>query len=255
MRPVDLARGCGLSTQAIRNYEADGILPAAERTRNDYRIYTPRHVQALRAFLALIPGHGQQAAMAIMQALNAGGTDDAFRLIDSSHAQLRDDRRTLDAVQRAVRDLATTTVFEPVAAEPGGLLIGPLAGLLGIRPATLRQWERAGLVEPRRDRQTGYRVYRESDVRDARLTHQLRRGGYLLQQIAPVISQLRSAGGPELLEAALSDWRARLAARGRAMLAGAGELEVYLRARDQAPGAVVGAAGEQEPGQRRGRHL
>jgi DNA-binding transcriptional MerR regulator len=38
MRPVDLAREHGLSTQAIRNYENAGILPAAERTVYGYRI-------------------------------------------------------------------------------------------------------------------------------------------------------------------------------------------------------------------------
>lgn len=254
MRPIDLARGCGLSTQAIRNYEADGILPAAERTRHDYRIYTTRHAQALRAFLALIPGHGQQTATAIMRAVNTGATDDAFRVIDESHTQLLDDRRTLDAVERALHDLDSTTVLEPVPPRPGGVLIGPLAGKLGIRPATLRQWERAGLVEPHRDPQTGYRVYREVDVRDARLTHQLRRGGYLLAQIAPLIVQVRTAGGLELLAAALCDWRGRLSARGRAMLSGAGELEAYVRDGGSASSGTVRPAGDQGPGSRRDRH-
>jgi len=46
----------------------------------------------------------------------------------------------------------------------------------GIQPATLRKWERAGLVHPRRDPRTRYRVYDEADVRDAQLTYQLRRG-------------------------------------------------------------------------------
>ncbi len=40
---------------------------------------------------------------------------------------------------------------------------------------------------------------------------------------------MRAAGGPEPLAAALRDWHARLAARGRAMLAGAAELDAYLR--------------------------
>ncbi|GAA0943321.1 hypothetical protein GCM10009559_40110 [Pseudonocardia zijingensis] len=66
-------------------------------------------------------------------------------------------------------------------------------------------------------------------MRDARMVHQLRRGGYLLEQIAPLIDQVRAAGGLEPLDAALQEWNARLAARGRAMLAGAAELEAYLR--------------------------
>ncbi|GHE43648.1 MerR family transcriptional regulator [Streptomyces vinaceus] len=251
---MDLARGHGLSTQAVRNYEEAGILPAAARTPHGYRTYTPLHAAALRAFLALVPAHGHRTATAIMCAVNQGESDEAFRLIDESHAQLLDDRRTLQAVERALRDLDLAAGPAPSAgpvpsaasapapasapsAGPvpvpgdgsGGAFIGSLAQALGIRPATLRKWERAGLVRPRRDPLTGYRVYGEADVRDARLTHQLRRGGYLLEQIAPLIAQVREAGGLEPLEAALCDWRARLSARGRAMLAGAAELETYHR--------------------------
>ncbi|HEX4811470.1 MAG TPA: TioE family transcriptional regulator [Nonomuraea sp.] len=234
LRPVDLAREHGLSTQAIRNYEQAGILPPADRTPSGYRAYTPRHAQALRAFLALVPGHSHQTATAIMRAVNDGAAEHALRLLDESHAQLLDDRHTLQAVEHALRDLAPQPAQRPQPEEPaepdrGVTFIGPLARRLGIRPATLRKWERAGLVRPQRDPRTGYRVYTAADVRDARLAHQLRRGGYLLEQIAPLIARLRAAGGLEPLEAALREWRARLSARGRAMLAGAAELDAYLR--------------------------
>ncbi|WP_037682539.1 TioE family transcriptional regulator [Streptomyces griseus] len=232
LRPVDLARRHGLSTQAVRNYEEAGILPPTGRTAHGYRTYTSLHAGALRAFLALVPGHGHRTATAIMRAVNDGAADEAFRLIDESHAQLLDDRRTLQAVESALRDLEITMTSEPgVGPEPGGTFIGPLAGKLGIRPATLRKWERAGLVHPRRDPLTGYRVYDDADVRDARLAHQLRRGGYLLDQIAPLIAQVRAAGGLEPLEAALGNWRGRLSARGRELLTGAAELEAYLHRR------------------------
>lgn len=236
----------GLSTQAVRNYEEAGILPAARRTPHGYRAYTPLHARALRAFLALVPGHGHPTATSIMRAVNEGAADEAFRLIDESHAQLLDDRRTLQAVESALRDLEPTaasapgpgagqvTVREPGAGSgsgSGGTFIGPLADELGVRPATLRTWERAGLVRPRRDPLTGYRVYDEADVRDARLARQLRRGGYPLERIAPLIAQVRAAGGLKPLEAALHDWHGRLSTRGRAMLTGAAELEAYLRER------------------------
>ncbi|MBO8197294.1 TioE family transcriptional regulator [Streptomyces smyrnaeus] len=251
LRPVDLARGHGLSTQAVRNYEAAGILPAADRTPHGYRTYTSLHAGALRAFLALLPGHGHRTATSIMRAVNEGAVDEAFRLIDESHAQLLDDRRTLQSVESALRALEPGAAPESGAAHESGaasgsaaasgtaagsgtggsMFIGPLAGKLGIRPATLRKWERAGVVRPRRDPLTGYRVYGEADVRDARLAHQLRRGGRPLGQIAPLLAQVRAAGGLEPLEAALDDWRGRLSARGRAMLNGAAELETYLRER------------------------
>ncbi|MER5641471.1 TioE family transcriptional regulator [Kitasatospora sp. NPDC002227] len=226
LRPVDLAREHGLSTQAVRNYEEAGILPAAGRTAHGYRTYTPLHAAALRAFLALVPGHGHQAAAAIMRAVNQGAAEEAFRLIDESHAGLLDDRRTLRAVEGALRDLGPA-VEGAGTADPS--FIGPLAAKLGIRPATLRKWERAGLLHPLRDPATGYRVYLGADVRDARLTRQLRRGGYLLEQIAPLIAHVRTAGGLAPLETALHDWHHRLATRSRAMLAGAAAFEAYLQ--------------------------
>ena len=95
----------------------------------------------------------------------------------------------------------------------------------------MRKWEKSGLLEPGRDPETGYRVYSPADVRDARLAHQLRRGGYLLRQISPLIARVRQAGGIEPLEATLNGWRARLTTRGLSMLAAAAELSAYLEVR------------------------
>jgi DNA-binding transcriptional MerR regulator len=233
LRPVDLAREHGLSAQAVRNYEEQGILPEAGRTPHGYRAYTPLHAQSLRAFVALIPAHGHGTASNVMRAVNADDVDGALALLDESHAQLLRDRETLAAVEKALRDLASP---EPEAPSRGGsIFIGPLARELGVVPATLRKWERAGLIEPGRDPETGYRVYSPADVRDARLAHQLRRGGYLLRQIAPLIERVRQAGGVAPLEATLEEWRSRLTTRGLAMLAAAAELSAYLKDRDRTP--------------------
>jgi DNA-binding transcriptional MerR regulator len=232
-RPVDLARAYGLSTQAIRNYEQAGILPVAARSETGYRAYTPLHASALAAFLALRPGHGHPTATAIMQSVNRGAVDQALRLIDESHAQLLEDRRTLRAVEAALRDLTTVPPADGAGRGAGGAtrgdtFVGPLARRLGIEPATLRKWEVAGLVRPRRDPQTHYRVYGPSDVRDARLVHQLRRGGYRLDQIAPLLTQIRTAGGIAPVESMLQAWTTRLSTRSRHLLSGAAALDAYL---------------------------
>lgn len=225
MRPIDLARAVGLSTQAVRNYEAAGILPPARRTESGYRVYTTLHAHALETFAALLPAHGHATATAIMRAANDGAIDDVLRLLDESHVQLLKDRQTLAAVTEALQRLAPAP--SPTAVTT---FVGPLAHQLGLRPATLRKWERAGLVQPRRDRRTGYRRYSPDDVRDARLAHQLRRGGYPLNKIAVLLEQVRAAGGAEPLACALGDWHDRLTGRGRAMLGGAAALHSYLAA-------------------------
>jgi DNA-binding transcriptional MerR regulator len=222
---VDLARPYGLSGQAIRNYEAAGILPAAERTPSGYRDYTAEHASALRAFLALVPAHGHAVARSIMVLVNDGRTDEALVVVDRSHAELLADRQALDAVERA---LAALTGARAARRDTGTTTIAAVAHRLELRPATLRHWERAGLLLPGRDPATGYRAYTPDDVRDAHIVGQLRRSGYLLAQIAPLLDELRDANSPASAAAALADRRARLHVRARAMLHAAAELERHL---------------------------
>ncbi|GAA1075607.1 TioE family transcriptional regulator [Tsukamurella spumae] len=223
LRPVDLARPHGLSTQAIRNYEEQGILPPAARTPAGYRAYTQAHRLALDAFLALVPGCGHARAGQILRAVHRDDLDTALALLDEAHAEAAEDRRTFRRVRAALDGL------DDPEDDPGpALLVGEVAGLLGVVPATLRTWERAGIVRPQRDRATGYRVYRAADLRDARMAQQLRRGGYGLARIAELTGRVRDAGGVEPLRETLDGWRASLARRGRALLSGAAALDALL---------------------------
>ncbi|SFD22244.1 TioE family transcriptional regulator [Micromonospora sediminimaris] len=226
-RPVDLARRHGLSAQAVRNYERDGVLPPAQRSPTGYRRFTEVHAKALSAYLGLIVGHGYPASGDIMRAVNRGDIDAALRTIDHSHVLLQRDRDTLDAVETAVAVL-TGSPRQPQGRK--AVPISMLAHRLGVRPATLRKWERAGILQPARDPATGYRDYSPDDVRDAELAHLLRRGGYRLDHIAGVLRRVREAGGTEPLAASLRQWREQLTARGQAMLTGAARLAEYLDA-------------------------
>ncbi|AYF77661.1 MerR family DNA-binding transcriptional regulator [Nocardia yunnanensis] len=232
LRPADLARDHGLSTQAVRNYEDAGFLPPAERTASGYRIYTPAHAAALDAYLALVRAHGHATAGRIMTAVHAGDLDTALLLVDRGHEQSLRDRDTLDAVRRAIHHLTIETDDTAMVSGPESWTIGELAHRLEVTAATLRKWERAGILAPARESGTGYRRYGADDRRDAELAHLLRRGGYPLSRIATVVEQVRAAGGTDDLARALRDWRGRLTARSMAMLDAAGRLAHYLRVRE-----------------------
>jgi DNA-binding transcriptional MerR regulator len=171
-----------------------------------------------------------------MRALHGGALDDALTAIDQAHDQLARDRATLDAVRAAL------------AARPGhvtgpgltGRTIGELARRLGVTPATVRAWERAGVLTPGRDPATGYRVFDAGDTRDADLAHLLRRGGYRLDRIATVVRQVRAAGGTPDLARAVADWQRRLTARGLGMLDAAAALSRYLRLAPAYDGSPAG---------------
>lgn len=225
MRPADLAREHDISTQAVRNYERDGFLPPASRTSSGYRVYTPVHAAALRAFLALVKAYGHATAGGIMNAVHDDDLDRALTLVDRGHLQLLRDRETLNAVRKAIGHLTTEPASEPAGTDWS---IGELAHRLGVTAATVRAWERAGILVPARNPATGYRVFQAADIRDAELAHLLRRGGYPLEHIATVVDQVRTAGGTESLVQALQTWQEKLTARGVAMLDAAASLSGYL---------------------------
>ncbi|MEU1557487.1 MerR family transcriptional regulator [Streptomyces scabiei] len=230
LRPVDLARLSGVSTQQIRNYEAAGVLPPVPRTASGYRVFGDAHRRALLTYRALSKGYGAVAATRIMRTVHEGDVPGALALVDEAHAALHTERVALRATAEALRTLAGEPPEEDV---PGtDLLIGEVAALLGVRTSTLRVWEAAGLLAPRRERGTGYRHYTADEVRDARFILALRRSHYLLDQIRPVLEDLRDEGGTEALRTAVTTRHTALTARTTAMLEGAGRLHTYLTSRD-----------------------
>lgn len=234
LRPVDLAREAGVSTQQVRNLEAAGVLPEAPRTPTGYRRYSQRHLDALLTYQALAAGHGLDVAQGVMRAVYEGEVQSALALIDASHASLHEQRRALNAAEKALEALAGEAP-DSGAIPRSGMRVGDLARFLGVRTSALRVWESAGLLLPAREPGTGYRWYTATDVRDARIIQLLRQGRYLFTHIRPVLDDLRHTGGTDALRAAVAERRAALNRRARAMLAAAGRLEQFLGQPGQAP--------------------
>lgn len=227
LRPVDLARVAGISTQQVRNYEEAGVLPPVPRTASGYRVYATRHREALLAYRALAAGYGPDTAGGAMRAVHAGDVPEALDLVNAGHAALHEQRLALQETGEALTALAAQdTDTLPVPRE--GLRIGEVAARLGLRTSALRVWESAGLLTPGREPATGYRVFAADTVRDARIIQLLRQSGYLFDQIRPVLQQLRDSGDTEALRAALSRRREALTHRTTAMLHASGLLHTYV---------------------------
>jgi DNA-binding transcriptional MerR regulator len=87
LRTIDLARAGGISVQQVRNYEALGLLPPASRSKSGYRLYTQRHLAALKTARSLVGGYGWQRMPTIMQALHRGDLGAALTTIDTRHGE------------------------------------------------------------------------------------------------------------------------------------------------------------------------
>lgn len=241
LRPVDLARMAGISTQQVRNYLDDGILPPAPRSPAGHRRFDARHAQALLTYRALAAGYGWDTARAIMRAVHDGDLPAALALIDAGHAALHEQRLALRATGEALHAVAGQTPETETPATPrGGMRIGELAAHLGVRTSALRVWEAAGLLTPRREPHTRYRRYGPADVRDARMISMLRRSNYLFPQIQAVLDGLRRTGSSQALRQAIAQRHAELDRRATAMLEAAAHLHRYV----SGPGEHRPAAGD-----------
>ena len=234
LRPVDLARRAGVSTQLVRNYEAAGILPPAPRSDTGYRQYGPEHLSALLTYRALAPGFGAETATEIMRAVLTGDEALAYRLVDAAHAALHEQRLATDAASEALGAMAAEYVEESAVTGPS-LLVGELAHRLGVRTSALRVWEAAGLLAPTREPGTKYRRYGPEQVRDARVIHMLRQGRYYFEQIKPVIDGLRRTGSTEALRDAIAERRAAHDRQTKAMLHGAALLHELITEEQGSP--------------------
>ncbi|WP_120006121.1 MerR family transcriptional regulator [Nesterenkonia muleiensis] len=226
MRPIDLARAVGVSTQHVRTLEAAGVLPEAERSQTGYRQYTEAHLRSLRCYHVLAPGHGAATARQIMVLVNQRRPAEALALVDTSHAQLHSQRQQLAETTTALEKLRQNAESIPTQHSP--ISIGQLARNLKVRTSTLRVWEDAGLLCPRRIGAQRHRLYTATDIRDARIIHLLRQSHYLLNRIRPIIEEVGNAGGTDALHSALHQRRMALSRRSRAMLDGAAHLSEHI---------------------------
>src|SRR5438067_1532289 len=60
LRTRDLALTGHISVQQVRNYEASGLIPKAQRSQSGYRLYTQQHLAALKTVKSMVHGYGWQ---------------------------------------------------------------------------------------------------------------------------------------------------------------------------------------------------
>ncbi len=232
LRTVDLARAVGLGVQQVRNYEAEGFLPPAERSPSGYRRYTTRHLEALKTARTLIRGYGWQRALEVMRTVHADELDAALALVDVRHAELERDRRRVEQTLAALRPIASEPVGYTRVRTPQGLRVGEAARRVGVEVSAVRYWEQRGLLTPARDESSGYRLYDEMQMHRLQMLVLLREAGYAVDAIAPVLDEIAS-GKPERALEAVEVRRADIARASRACTEATATLWAYVSRRTQ----------------------
>lgn len=228
LRTKDLAEAADISVQQVRNYEANGFIPTAERSPSGYRRYTRQHLVALKTARQLIAGYGPERAQQIMRLVDAGKLARALTVIDERHAELARTRLQLDQMLAALRVLVAQL---PPAAHAHGaerVRVGAAARQVGVRVSSLRFWEQQGLLQPSRDKHSRYRFYDERQLRRLRIVALLRQAHYDFAAIRTTLDELE-AGKPRRAVAAVEQRRSELAALSLSCVEAMAGLYAYMR--------------------------
>jgi DNA-binding transcriptional MerR regulator len=196
LRTIDLALAGHISVQQVRNYEASGLLPNAQRSPSGYRLYTQQHLAALKTVKNMVRGYGWQRTHAIMQALHRGDLSAALATIDTRHAELAGKRLQIEQTLVALYILAAPLALLPNTYHPQWFRVGEAAEQVGVRVSALHFWEQQGLLHPLRDQSSHYRLYDEQQMRRLRVVVLFRDAGYNFNVILSVLNEL-AVGRPD----------------------------------------------------------
>ncbi len=204
LRPIDLAKAIGLSTQTVHNYEWWGFIPQVERNEKGYRLYTAQHLRAIQVARMVIAGHGWERARRIMSHIHKGKLTPALVIIDEHHARIHAERCEVEQKLEILR--TSSTSLQELTKGNGkpskGLRVGEVAKLAGVRVSAVRFWEEQGLLQPTRDKESKYRLYDDEQVRKLQIVVLLRKSGYDFAAIRTVLEQLTTGTADQILAAA-----------------------------------------------------
>jgi DNA-binding transcriptional MerR regulator len=209
LRTHDLALAGGISVQQVRNYEANGLIPQAQRSPSGYRLYTQQHLSALKTVQSMVRGYGWPRTSAIMQALHRGDLSAALATIDERHAELASKRNQVEQTLFALRTLAAQSDTLQSSPHSQRIRVGEAAKQVGVRVSALHFWEQQGLLHPVREQYSRYRLYDEQQMRRLRVVALLRDAGYPFNVIQSVLNDL-AAGRLETAIVAVEKRRGEL---------------------------------------------
>jgi len=192
----DLALAGHISVQQVRNYEANGLIPQAQRSPSGYRLYTSQHLAALKTVQSMVRGYGWPRTSAIMQSLHRGDLSAALATIDERHAELASKRLQVEQTLFALRTLAAQSDSLQSSYHSQRVRVGVAARQVGVRVSALHFWEQQGLLHPVREPYSRYRIYDEQQMRRLRVVALLRDAGYPFNVIQSVLDE-SAAGQPE----------------------------------------------------------
>lgn len=186
MKGIEIARKLNISTSALRHYESWGLIPKVERAANGYRIYTKEHEAYFQCIRALNAGFGMDLVRKVMPFIVNEKELDALWEINKAQVDLRNEKQTIQKTIN-ILDLKELTAF-PDYQHKNWFSIGEVAIEANVSASAIRHWEKEGLIKPERHKESGFRIYRPSDIRKVLIIRTVQRVVYSLDIVREVLT-------------------------------------------------------------------
>jgi len=189
----EIAKAAGVHPNTVRLYENLGLLQPVRRGNNNYRLFTPAHMEQMHlARIALksscVEGGLRKLAVSIIKTAAKGNLRTALEEAGDylTHIKLEQ--------SKAAEALVILRKWMNKKNESGAADIflgrGDTSRLLGVSIDVLRNWERNGLLDVPRNSENGYRMYGPKEIDRAKVIRTLRTANYSMISILRMLKSV-----------------------------------------------------------------
>jgi DNA-binding transcriptional MerR regulator len=180
----------GVHPNTVRFYEEAGLITPPERRENGYRVFTELHLRQLElvrlALRAEVLQNGlRKKAIDVVRFCAALDFDRAIASAADYEAMLKREVQNAKAAIKTVE----AALHENKAQGSLSLKRPDAANQMNVTVATLRNWERNGLISVRRHH-NGCRMYNAADLERLNIIRTLRCANYSLTAILRLVTRL-----------------------------------------------------------------
>lgn len=159
IRPIDIARRLNISTSTLRLYEKKGLVPTVSRSSTGYRIYTEMHLAYFICIREMSPAFDLNFIARVLKEVKGGHIDAALWIANKAQADLWNEKQTY----KKTVEILLNNKFNTLSSKDKS--ISEVSKETGIPVTTIRYWEKAGLLFPKRNEENKYRIYTKEHTR------------------------------------------------------------------------------------------
>ncbi|MCM3782436.1 MerR family DNA-binding transcriptional regulator [Neobacillus mesonae] len=188
--PMQIAKKLNVSTTTLRRYEEQDLIPSVPRTVSNRRCYTAIHIQAFVTIRSLLKGYEIPVVYDVMREIKHGNIEHALWILNQEQHNIQAEKRRLEEVLLMLQNTDLSKYNDYNTKDL--MTIGEAAKFAGVRPSAIRHWEQEGLIDSRRIKENGYRVFTLTELRKIILISSLRRTVYYIENIKQLLNELET---------------------------------------------------------------